>query len=227
MNKCNNCNKSFSTKQRLNYHLENKVCLKRNNSCNNCNKIFSNKQKLNYHLENKVCLNIYICNNCNKKFTNEKIYANHTINNICLLECKYCYEKFKCKQNLIMHINNEVCSEHIHWYNSKRYVADKQKYNLFTVFCYNCGDYLENCKDDCLELYIQKIIKRKKYLDLNVKFICTDDDYFDNIVPFENREYWTEDCSRCFNIRDSNEHIFNCMKTKTNQSVYANILFSI
>lgn len=58
---CVVCEKSFSSKQRLEYHTKRNVCasLKEDKQdslkCLICNKIFSSKQMLEYHIENSVC----------------------------------------------------------------------------------------------------------------------------------------------------------------------------
>lgn len=52
---CENCKKSFTTKQSLNYHVIRGVCIKSSKTCNNCGHQFKNIKMLEYHLANKVC----------------------------------------------------------------------------------------------------------------------------------------------------------------------------
>ncbi len=56
---CVTCKKSFTTKQRLEYHTKRNVCTSTkeedNLKCLICDKLFSTKQRLDYHIENKVC----------------------------------------------------------------------------------------------------------------------------------------------------------------------------
>lgn len=55
MNRCQKCNKEFSSKQRINYHITRKVCEKTNKRCEKCDHLFKTKAMLKYHLENNVC----------------------------------------------------------------------------------------------------------------------------------------------------------------------------
>ena len=57
MFKCNKCEKSFTTKQSLEYHSQKNVCKLKEEEfkCLICNKLFSKKQNLDYHVKNGVC----------------------------------------------------------------------------------------------------------------------------------------------------------------------------
>jgi hypothetical protein len=52
---CSNCNKTFSSRQNLDYHVTNKVCQKFDKKCKKCGHIFSSKVMLKYHVDNDVC----------------------------------------------------------------------------------------------------------------------------------------------------------------------------
>jgi len=58
---CDECRKTFSTRQAVKRHMEKKVCQKRQkqegaqNCCPNCNKIFADKYKLQTHLKGIAC----------------------------------------------------------------------------------------------------------------------------------------------------------------------------
>lgn len=57
--KCGKCNKKFTSKQSLVYHLSKNVCSKLIEfKCNGCEKKFASKQKLNYHIAKNVCKKI-------------------------------------------------------------------------------------------------------------------------------------------------------------------------
>jgi len=58
---CDDCKKTFTTRQAVKRHMEKKVCHKRQkqegaqNSCPNCNKIFADKYKVQTHLQGLAC----------------------------------------------------------------------------------------------------------------------------------------------------------------------------
>ena len=58
MIECLKCNKIFSSKQCLNYHISRNVCDKKTNGCENCGHIFKTKAMLKYHIEHNVCSHI-------------------------------------------------------------------------------------------------------------------------------------------------------------------------
>jgi len=88
---CEFCNKSFTTKSNLKFHINNvKKCLEiqgKNNctKCEFCNIEFSSVKKLNYHHKHdKKCMNlrgiskdIYTCNKCLKVYTSIKPFISH------------------------------------------------------------------------------------------------------------------------------------------------------
>ncbi len=85
MNKliCIKCSKTFSTKQRLEYHINKKVCENKVIKCEKCTSTFSSKYTLEHHINNYCKNNI----NDNKNFDNnnvEKIcYTENNNNNCC------------------------------------------------------------------------------------------------------------------------------------------------
>ena len=93
---CDNCNKVFSVKKSLLYHVKNKVCLKKKTSfhCIFCNNYYKNKYTLLRHLNNKHPIKSktlindkneiiiekekeYKCEKCNKKFTKQSNLKRH------------------------------------------------------------------------------------------------------------------------------------------------------
>jgi len=52
---CPLCRKLLSTQSRLNYHIDNQVCIKPDRTCITCHKTFSSKHNLIYHISNGVC----------------------------------------------------------------------------------------------------------------------------------------------------------------------------
>jgi hypothetical protein len=54
---CSQCCRDFSSQRRLDYHIQRKVCLKKQNGkkCPSCDKLFQSKQSCQYHIEHKVC----------------------------------------------------------------------------------------------------------------------------------------------------------------------------
>ena len=53
---CHLCQKNYSSKARLDYHIEHNVCLtKRQKKCHKCGHIFKNIKMLEYHIEHNVC----------------------------------------------------------------------------------------------------------------------------------------------------------------------------
>lgn len=52
---CVLCGKTFSSNQRLQYHMNNKVCQKAGHTCDKCGQQFSRKVHLQYHTDHNVC----------------------------------------------------------------------------------------------------------------------------------------------------------------------------
>ncbi|XP_031573956.1 zinc finger protein 709-like [Actinia tenebrosa] len=73
------CKRVFSTKQRLQYHIRNGVCIRRlvGKTCRVCNKEFSTPQKLRYHIENGVCRRTTECSYCGKIFSSYQRLRTH------------------------------------------------------------------------------------------------------------------------------------------------------
>lgn len=56
MYSCDNCEKVFTRKYNLTYHVDNKVCQKGSNKeCPTCHKVFKNKQICQYHIKTASC----------------------------------------------------------------------------------------------------------------------------------------------------------------------------
>ena len=99
---CKFCKKSFKTKQCLDYHYENNVCVDKSKVfCKICIKYYKNKFTFKRHCKLKHP-HINICptvKNINKEF-----------------KCLYCNKLFSTNYNLKIHIKNKVCinkSSHI------------------------------------------------------------------------------------------------------------------
>ena len=79
MVKCKYCNKELSSKQRLDTHVESKVC--RKYKCDICKITFSTKTKYNNHTK-KMCGKIYECNICGFETKHQSSFSRH-INKTC------------------------------------------------------------------------------------------------------------------------------------------------
>lgn len=90
MYKCKLCNKIFSSKQRLKYHEEKKVCnkIKKKFNCIFCSKIYNSKCTFLRHL--------------NKKHPKKNI---NNIEDESINECKYCGKIFSRRDSLNRHIS--------------------------------------------------------------------------------------------------------------------------
>jgi hypothetical protein len=84
--KCNQCNKLFTTKIKLNYHIDNGVCTKNKNIiyiCDLCNKNFTSNYGVQYHKKHNVCADKTMTesNNVNTSISGTDItdinYSNH------------------------------------------------------------------------------------------------------------------------------------------------------
>ena len=73
----------FSSKQKLNYHLHNKVCLRTHEPpvCGRCKKLFKSKQALDYHLRNGVCdkVSATFCTYCEKRHSSKEKLDYHLL----------------------------------------------------------------------------------------------------------------------------------------------------
>ncbi|XP_031569847.1 putative zinc finger protein 702 [Actinia tenebrosa] len=78
---CPNCNKTFSSKQRLQYHVSRGVCTKEKKStiCEDCDKELSTLQKLLYHVKKGVCHKEITteCNDCGKVLSTHQRLQTH------------------------------------------------------------------------------------------------------------------------------------------------------
>ena len=124
---CCRCERTFSSQQRLKYHIDHNVCIN-NKECKKCKKTFNSRQKLNNHIEKNICMN---------------------------KTCEYCDKIFSSTQRLQTH--KEKCNYHFcgnkEWHN-KRCTDD---YDLTDVICYDCGDLMQRCcKDKYIEKCIKR-----------------------------------------------------------------------
>lgn len=55
---CQECHKTFTSKNACNYHIENKVCQKHIHKCSHCCQVFKCKKGLKYHIDHNVCANL-------------------------------------------------------------------------------------------------------------------------------------------------------------------------
>ena len=189
--KCPGCQYVFASLQALKYHREHKVCAWRRKrsdlSCPKCNKIFSRVQRLDYHLENGVCeKESRVCSLCQMTFPTVARRQNHMEKKLCL--CNQCGGGFK---DLMAH--QKECG---------RYTKE---YDLSDLTCYECGDLLFRCVHN--EEHISLLTERKKEID--AKFDRPF--YFDDKVPWERQDYWTEKCPDCGAAREDDIHIFRCL----------------
>ncbi|XP_031552437.1 oocyte zinc finger protein XlCOF6-like [Actinia tenebrosa] len=76
---CSNCKKVLSTKQRLRYHVENGVCMKKPASrvCIDCNREFSTLQKLQQHVKKGICRRTTECSYCAKVLSSRQRLQTH------------------------------------------------------------------------------------------------------------------------------------------------------
>ncbi|XP_037944313.1 zinc finger protein 184-like [Teleopsis dalmanni] len=95
---CAKCNKSFSLKRSLNYHIR-YHCGKKLNTCTECNKIFASKKGLNIHMRQHTGERPYKCTECNKGFTHtgKKLYI-----------CTECDKSFPTKRSLNLHMRQHT-----------------------------------------------------------------------------------------------------------------------
>lgn len=79
---CEKCQKTFTNKRNLKYHIDKKVC-ENKNICTHCQKSFTHKKNLVYHQENKVCQKNEInTNNSNNNNNNSNSNNSNNSNNI-------------------------------------------------------------------------------------------------------------------------------------------------
>ncbi|XP_031557562.1 zinc finger protein 58-like [Actinia tenebrosa] len=184
---CKSCNREFSSRQRLQYHLQNKVCSKeRRNStrCEDCGKQFSSRQALQYHARKKVCQKTRErrCKECNHSFGSAQMLKYHVDNRVCLKDiCERCEE-------------NKREEWHRH-----RCLGN---YDLQEVVCWEHGDIAARC---CPKETKRRLTQRKKEIDQRFAM-------FDRVegVRWEDREYWEALCERC-GCQRSDQHVWQCL----------------
>ena len=94
MYKCEKCNKEFSSKHWLNYHLNKAIPCDIEYKCLKCNKVFTTKQGLKRHMNR-----LYSCDhNLNPHKTSQTLTKIE-------FKCEYCSQTFTRKDNLTRHIN--------------------------------------------------------------------------------------------------------------------------
>ncbi|XP_037951592.1 zinc finger protein 268-like isoform X4 [Teleopsis dalmanni] len=106
---CAKCNKSYSLKRSLNYHIR-YHCGKKLNTCTECNKIFASKKGLNIHMRQHTGERPYKCTECNKGFTVKSsliLHMNqHTGEKPCI--CTECNQHFSTMSSLRIHMRRHT-----------------------------------------------------------------------------------------------------------------------
>lgn len=106
--KCQECEKDFSTKTNLRTHVK-RIHQKSDNSefvCKDCHKKFASKAGLDVHIEAMHQEKLFKCDKCYKMFGSSKLLKQHQ-NAVHVFKSEKCLEcgvKFKLKGNLIKHI---------------------------------------------------------------------------------------------------------------------------
>jgi uncharacterized Zn-finger protein len=124
---CILCSKNFSSKQRLKYHIKNRVCIENELvTCGICNKVFKNDKTLKIHTV-KCLTNLNIYANFNTQ-SHTNFTQSHTIphkneidvkkdiniireeifNDLNTLYCEYCNKSFSRNDSVIRH-KNKYC----------------------------------------------------------------------------------------------------------------------
>ena len=96
---CPFCNRKYSTKKNLIYHIENKVCLKNiegGYQCNSCKKYFKTMYNLKRHINRKI--------KCTPISTKNPPISTSTKNPQNYILCKYCSNTFSRKDSLKRHL---------------------------------------------------------------------------------------------------------------------------
>ena len=183
--KCNNCNKTFISKGKLNYHIEEYHSNLKEYICpyENCNKKYINLERYKIHLRIHTGEKPYKCNfpNCNKSF-NEKgnlktHYRIHTGEKP--FKCNYpnCNSAFKAKGHLNAHmkthnkIKNFKCKICGSCFSRSNTLKKHYKIHLNKD---NCKCFYPNCN-----FQFNDVDKLLLHLEEHLNFIYNKDDYYD------------------------------------------------
>lgn len=116
--KCKFCSKSFNSKQNLEYHYDNNVCVDKGKIlCKICVKYYKNKYTYKRHckikhpelfnINKKDTINKIVCENCNKEFARKYNLKMHLLNNVCKKDSIILNSKTNCNNtNIVNNINN-------------------------------------------------------------------------------------------------------------------------
>ncbi|XP_031561208.1 zinc finger protein 112-like [Actinia tenebrosa] len=185
---CSECNRSFSSRQRLQYHAERNVCQrpKATTICDICSRVFSSPQALKYHVDNAVCKRIRddntLCGNCGKHLSSTQSLDYHVRHRVCL--------KGICPR----------CDNDDDWH-----LHRCRPYYLVGIACEEHGDVASRC---CPEETARRLTKQKKRVD---ELFMNFDQY--EGVNWERQEHWETVCDDC-GCQRSGQHIWECLYPK-------------
>ena len=100
---CDLCQRHFTSKRRLTYHVDHDVCQKQLHKCPLCGSVFSRDSCLQYHLEHKVCQN-------KKKLVLKMSPANLIVNTPIESE----QMSFPSREQLLTHSKEELVEQVLH-----------------------------------------------------------------------------------------------------------------
>lgn len=150
---CQNCNKGFKNKGKLNRHMQIHSERKKNWVCRECSRAFMSSDSFRRHLKIHIGFKEFQCNACDKKFTErydlQKHQITHSDNKN--FTCDICNRLFKRKYDLTLHmkghqpvpLRNFHCSlcDKVFYslHNMKRHKRLHQNHKTFK--CNDCKKY--------------------------------------------------------------------------------------